>query len=64
MRLFLEKKGLWTETWQREIEGRAKSAIDEAQKMWEAIAPADPKDMFTYTYAGITQRQARQMKDL
>ncbi len=63
MRLFLEKKGLWTEAYQKEIEARSKTLVDEAQKKAETAAPQDPKDMFTYTYATLTQRQARELKD-
>ncbi|HEX9022172.1 MAG TPA: thiamine pyrophosphate-dependent enzyme, partial [Nitrospirota bacterium] len=62
-RLYLEKKGLWTESYQKDAELRAKAAVDEAQKKAEMAAPADPKDMFTYTNASLTQRQMRQLKD-
>jgi pyruvate dehydrogenase E1 component alpha subunit len=63
LRLFLEKKGIWTEAWQKDIEARSKAAVDEAQKKAESAEPPKPQDMFTYTYAGLTQRQAREMKD-
>lgn len=63
MRQYLEKKGLWTDAYQKDVEARSKSLVDEAQKKAETAAPPDPKDMFTYTYASLTQRQARQIKD-
>jgi TPP-dependent pyruvate/acetoin dehydrogenase alpha subunit len=63
MQLYLQKKGLWTEAYQKESEAQAKAMIDEAQKKAESVAPPDPKDMFTYTYTSLTQRQARQIKD-
>jgi pyruvate dehydrogenase E1 component alpha subunit len=63
MRLLLESKGLLSEESQKEIEARAKTAVDEAQKKAEAMTPADPKDMFTYTYASLSQRQKRQLKE-
>jgi TPP-dependent pyruvate/acetoin dehydrogenase alpha subunit len=63
MQLYLQKKGLWTDEYQKEAEAKAKAMIDEAQKKAESAAPPDPKDMFTYTYAGLTQRQAREIKD-
>jgi TPP-dependent pyruvate/acetoin dehydrogenase alpha subunit len=59
----MEKKGLWTEGYQKEVELRSKAAVDDAQKKAEAAAPPDPKDMFTYTSGGLTQRQLRQLKD-
>ncbi len=63
MRLYLEKKGLGTDAYQKDVEIRAKAMVDEAQKKAESAAPPDPKDMFTYTYTGLTQRQAREIKD-
>ncbi len=63
LRLYLEKKGLWTESYQKDVESRSKAAVDEAQKKAETAAPPDPKDMFTYTCASLTQRQTRQLKD-
>jgi pyruvate dehydrogenase E1 component alpha subunit len=63
LRLYLEKKGLWTDGYQKETESRAKAAVDDAQKKAEAAVPTDPRDMFTYTSAGLTQRQTRQLKD-
>ncbi|TAL23988.1 MAG: pyruvate dehydrogenase (acetyl-transferring) E1 component subunit alpha [Nitrospirae bacterium] len=64
LRLYMEKKGLSTEAYQREVEETAKTKVDEAVKMEEAIERPDPKDMFTYTYEKLTQRQMRQMKEL
>ncbi len=63
MRLYLEKKDLWTDAYQKDTDARAKAMVDEAQKKAESAAPPDPKDMFTYTHAGLTQRQAREIKD-
>ncbi len=64
LRLFMEKKKLWTEAYQKDVEARSKAAVDEAQKKAETTEPPKPQDMFTYTYAGLTQRQAREMKDI
>ncbi len=63
LRLYMEKKGLWAEAYQKDVETRAKAAVDEAQKKAETTPPPDPRDMFTYTYGSLTQRQTRQMKD-
>jgi pyruvate dehydrogenase E1 component subunit alpha len=63
LRLFMEKKGLWTVAYQQEVEARSKSAVDEAQKKAEKAAPPDPQDMFTYTYSSLSQRQIRELKD-
>jgi pyruvate dehydrogenase E1 component alpha subunit len=63
MRLYLEKKGVGTDTYQKDVEARSKATVDEAQKTAESAAPPDPKDMFTNTFASLTQRQAREIKD-
>ena len=59
----MEKKGLWTAEYQKEVELKAKADVDEAEKKAESIAPPDPRDMFTYTYAALTQRLQREIKD-
>jgi pyruvate dehydrogenase E1 component subunit alpha len=63
MRLYLEKKALWTEEFQKDIEARSKIIVDEAIKKAETAGPPDPRDLFTYTYDSLTQRQSRQLKD-
>ncbi len=63
LRLFMENKGLWTEAYQKDVETRSNAAVDEAEKKAETAAPPDPRDMFTYTYSSLTQRQIRELKD-
>ena len=63
LRMFMEKKSLWSDAYQKDVETRSKAVVDEAQKKAEAIALPDPLDMFTYTYAGLSQRQSRQIKN-
>lgn len=62
LRLFMEKKGLWTEQYQKEIEEKSKNIIDEAVKEAESIKPPHPEEMFAYTYEKLTPRQIKQMK--
>lgn len=63
LKLFMEKRGQWTEEYQKEVDEKAKNKVDEAVKAEESIGRPDPKDMFIYTYEKLTQRQLRQMKD-
>lgn len=63
LKLFMEKRRLWTEEYQKEIEDKASDVINEAVKTAESIEPQNPKDMFKYTYESPTQRQIRQMRD-
>ena len=64
LKLFMEKKGLWTEQYQREIEDRAKEMVDEAVKMEEKIERPDPKDMLAFTCEKLSPRQMREMREL
>jgi pyruvate dehydrogenase E1 component alpha subunit len=64
LKLFMEKKGLWTVQYQKEAEDKVTSMIDEAVKTSESIDPPQPGEMFTYIYEKLTLRQMKQLKDL
>lgn len=63
LRKFMEKKGLWSEEYEKEALEKAKAAIDEEVKKEEAVTPASPKDIFTYTYQSLTRRQQKQLEE-
>jgi pyruvate dehydrogenase E1 component alpha subunit len=63
LRLFMEKKNLLTAEYQKEIEEKIKSTIDEAIKTMESLQPPQPGDMFSFTYEKPTQRQRKQLED-
>jgi pyruvate dehydrogenase E1 component alpha subunit len=63
LRLFMGKKGFMTEQYQKEIEEKAKSTIDEAIKTMESLEPPQPGDMFSFIYEKPTQRQKKQLED-
>lgn len=64
LRLFMEKRGLWDEQYQREVEDKVKTLVDDAVKKEESLEGPSEKEMFDFTYASLTQRQIKQMKDL
>lgn len=64
LKLFMEKNGIWTEQYQKEIEEKARVIVDEAVKKEETIERPYPKDMFAYTYEKPTPRQIRQMRQI
>jgi len=64
LRLYMEKEGLWTSEYQKEVELKAKTDVDDAEKRAESISRPNPQDMFTYTYAALTQRLQREIRDL
>ncbi|MGD0283685.1 MAG: pyruvate dehydrogenase (acetyl-transferring) E1 component subunit alpha [Dissulfurispiraceae bacterium] len=63
LKLFMDKKGIWTEQYQKEVENRSKTIIDNAVKTAESIESSSPGDMLAYTYEKLTPRQTRQIKD-
>lgn len=63
LKLFMKKKSLWTEQYHSDVESKATSMVDEAVKISESIEPPKPEDMFIYTYAKLTPRQMKQMKE-
>ena len=64
MKLFMEKNGLWTEKYQKDVEEESRDAVSGAVKLAESIVPPRPEDMFTYTYENLTPRQKKQIGDL
>ncbi len=63
LKLFMEKKGIWTEQYQKEVENKSKTIVDNAVKTVESIKPSQPGDMLAYTCEKLSPRQTRQMKD-
>lgn len=63
LRKFMEKKGLWSEEYEKEALDKAKAVIDEEVKKEEAVTPASPRDIFTYTYQSLTRRQQKQLEE-
>ncbi|MBZ0156150.1 MAG: pyruvate dehydrogenase (acetyl-transferring) E1 component subunit alpha [Alphaproteobacteria bacterium] len=63
LKRYMEKQGFWTEQYQREAEEEAKKTVDGAVKTAEAVPPPHPKDMILSTYAELTPRQAKEIKD-
>jgi pyruvate dehydrogenase E1 component alpha subunit len=63
LRLFMEKKGLWTEQYQKDVEDKVKTMIDEAVRTSESIEHPHPREMFTYIYEKLTPRQIKELKD-
>jgi len=64
LKLFMEKSGLWTEKYQKDVEAESRDAVSEAVRLAESLEPPRPEDMFTYTYERLTARQKKQIEDL
>ncbi len=63
LKLFLEKKGIWTEQYQKEVEDKSKTVVDNAVITAESIKPSQPGDLVAYTCETLTPRQTKQMMD-
>jgi pyruvate dehydrogenase E1 component alpha subunit len=63
LKSFMEKKGLWSEAYQKQVEDKSRSTIDDAIKTAEVLEPPSPTEMFTYIYDKLTPRQKKELKD-
>jgi pyruvate dehydrogenase E1 component alpha subunit len=59
---FLAPRSFWSETFRADVRARATAAIDGAVAAMEAIPPPTVAEMFGYTAASLTPRQAGQLE--
>jgi pyruvate dehydrogenase E1 component alpha subunit len=64
LQLYMEKHGLWSDIYQRELERRVREMIDEAVREAESAKPPMPQEMFLSTRTGRTPRQEKDMREL
>jgi pyruvate dehydrogenase E1 component alpha subunit len=64
LRLYMEKRGLWSESYQRETERRVREIVDEAVRRAESTGPPLPREMFLNACAERTPRQEKEMQEL
>ncbi|HZW56906.1 MAG TPA: pyruvate dehydrogenase (acetyl-transferring) E1 component subunit alpha [Nitrososphaerales archaeon] len=63
-RRYLERRGLWSEDMEKEIDSRVKLKIDEAVRMFESFPRPSPNEMFRYTYGEMPSKLKGQEKYL
>ncbi|NWF52424.1 MAG: pyruvate dehydrogenase (acetyl-transferring) E1 component subunit alpha [Nitrospirae bacterium] len=63
LKLFMEKRGLWSERYHKYVEDKSMSTIDEAVKTAESKELPTPPEMFSYIYEKLTPRQKKELKD-
>ncbi|MDA8091445.1 MAG: pyruvate dehydrogenase (acetyl-transferring) E1 component subunit alpha [Nitrospiraceae bacterium] len=63
LRLYMEKEGIFSAEFQKQVEENAGKKINEAFHKMEEIGPPPVSDMFAYTYKEPSRREARQMRD-
>jgi pyruvate dehydrogenase E1 component subunit alpha len=63
-RRYLERKGLWSEAVEKEVQATASELVEKAVAEAEARPPATPDDIFAYTYAAMPPDLEAQRADL
>jgi pyruvate dehydrogenase E1 component alpha subunit len=63
LRKYMLKKGLWDAAYGQRVFTRAQEQVEAAVKEMETVAPADPCDMFTYTFKELTPDLREQMEE-
>lgn len=61
---YLAKKGIWSEKYEAELQGKLAPQVEEMVKKIEEAPDPTPDDIFSYTYAEMTQEQQEQKKYL
>jgi len=61
---YMASRGLWDESVGKSVKEQAAAVVDQAVQTMEAIPAPPPDDLFTYTSASISRRQARQREEL
>ncbi|RMF88976.1 MAG: hypothetical protein D6736_09255 [Nitrospinota bacterium] len=62
-RLYLQQKGLWSESWEEEIKTESAERIEAAVVQMEESLPPAPEDVFRYTFAQLTPPLQEQQDD-
>ncbi len=63
LRLYMENKGIWTREYEDSVANRAQESVDSEIKKSESFEAPNPSDIFNYTYASLTPRQKKEIKD-
>lgn len=63
LRLFLEKKGLWTKEYEESVAKKAQELVDSEIQKSEAYPPPDPADILRYTNQELTERQKKEIEE-
>jgi len=60
-RLYLEKKGIWTEKWEKELVAKAKGLIKTSVDKAESLPELEPEDLFKFLYSEMTPALKEQL---
>lgn len=63
LRKFMQKRGLWTEEYEKETVKRAEEVVDKGIEEEEHFRPPEPKDIILFTNAELNTRQLKELKE-
>lgn len=63
LRKYMQRKGLWTDDYEKKVMADSQARIDRAVKEMEAIPAPELEDIFKYTYAEMTKNLQDQMRE-
>ncbi len=61
---YMRKKGLLDDAYKESVLKQSQEIIEKAVTEFESLPAPDPKDIFKYVFAGMTQQQTEQMEDI
>jgi len=64
LKRYLEKKGLWNESYGERIAAQAREQVEAAVRELEATPPPDPRDIFRYTFRDMPGELSEQLTSL
>ena len=64
LKLYMEKKGLWTKQYEDDLKKKITEFVDNEIKKAESESLPDPKDIINFTYKELTQRQKKELETL
>ena len=62
LQIYLKKKKIWTESYQKVLDKRIASQVEEAVACYDTISTPDIKDIFLYTYKTMTPQLQEQFE--
>lgn len=63
LKMYMETRGLWNESYGQKVLSEARDQVEASVREEEAVPPADPRDMFLYTFQELTEELREQMEN-
>jgi pyruvate dehydrogenase E1 component alpha subunit len=63
LRKYMEKRALWNKSYEQTVRAATKDQVESAVHEEESLAPADPQDMFRFTYQDLPMELKEQMEN-